>query len=286
MWLKEHKKSLIAGIAVLAVLLFAFWYGSGSPATQGGGESVSSSVSTSAESSADSSAAQSAQSDASAQTAPDQKTEQEQPQQKPEAKPEKKPEQKPVVKPVEKPAVKPEQKPVEKPAVKPQPKPETKPEKKPEQKPAVKPVEKPEVKPEPEVLTCKLSIRCDTILNHMDWLTPGKEKLVPRDGVLYAMKTVEFEEGETVFDVLLRETKKAKLHMEFSNSAVYDSAYVEGIGNLYEFDCGNLSGWMYKVNNVFPQYGCSQYKLKKGDVIEWEYTCELGDDIGGGQSVG
>ena len=280
MWLKEHKKALIAGIAVLAVLLFAFWYGSGSPATQGGGESASSSAASSAESSADSSAPADSSADVSVQ--PDASVQPQQEEQKPAEKPQE--EQKPEKKPEQKPEAKPEQKPAPKPEVKPQPKPE--PEKKPDPKPEVKPQPKPEVKPEPAALTCKLSIRCDTILNHMDWLTPGKEKLVPKNGVLYAMREVEFEEGETVFDVLLRETKKAKLHMEFSNSAVYDSAYVEGIGNLYEFDCGNLSGWMYKVNNVFPNYGCSQYKLKQGDVIEWEYTCELGDDIGGGQSVG
>lgn len=278
MWFKEHKKSLIAGAVVLAVLLFAFWYGSGSPATQGGGEGTSSSVSSSAESSADSSAESAAQPDGSAQ--PEQKPEEPKPEQKPEEKPQQEPEKKPEQKPAAKPEQKPEQKPAPKPEVKPAP------EKKPDPKPEVKPVEKPEVKPEPAALTCKLSIRCDTILNHMDWVTPGKEGLVPKNGVLYAMKEVEFQEGETVFDVLLRETKKAKLHMEFSNSAVYDSVYVEGIGNLYEFDCGNLSGWMYKVNGIFPQYGCSQYKLKPGDVIEWQYTCELGDDIGGGQSVG
>ena len=34
---------------------------------------------------------------------------------------------------------------------------------------------------------------------------------------------------------------------------MYNSYYVEGIGNLYEFDCGSESGWMYKVNGWFPQ---------------------------------
>lgn len=43
---------------------------------------------------------------------------------------------------------------------------------------------------------------------------------------------------------------------------MYNSAYIEGINNLYEFDCGSLSGWMYKVNEWFPNYGCSRYVLK------------------------
>ena len=54
---------------------------------------------------------------------------------------------------------------------------------------------------------------------------------------------------------------------------MYNSYYVEGIGNLYEFDCGSESGWMYKVNGWFPNYGCSSYTLSDGDVIVWCYTC-------------
>ena len=94
-------------------------------------------------------------------------------------------------------------------------------------------------------------------------------------------RTVEFIEGESVFDVLLRETRAAKLHMEYVDTPGYGSTYIEGIGNLYEFDCGDLSGWMYCVNGIFPNYGCSQYTLADGDVIEWLYTCDLGKDVGG-----
>ena len=61
---------------------------------------------------------------------------------------------------------------------------------------------------------------------------------------------------------------------------MYSSVYVEGISNIYEFDCGELSGWMYKVNGWFPNYGCSRYQLKPGDRVEWVYTCDLGDDVG------
>ena len=58
--------------------------------------------------------------------------------------------------------------------------------------------------------------------------------------------------------------------------------YIEGIGNLYEFDCGAESGWMYAVNGWFPNYGCSQYALQDGDTVTWVYTCDLGRDVGSG----
>ena len=134
--------------------------------------------------------------------------------------------------------------------------------------------------------TCTISVRCDTILDNIDWLNKEKVELVPEDGVIFPATEVTFYEGESVFNVLQREMKKAKIHMEFSSVPMYNSVYIEGINNLYEFDCGELSGWMYKVNNWFPNYGCSRYRLKEGDIIEWIYTCDLGVDIGGFNAVG
>lgn len=130
-------------------------------------------------------------------------------------------------------------------------------------------------------LFCTLSVKCDTINNNLSLLNKDKKDLVPKDGIIFKEKKVAFYEGESVFDLLLREMKNNKIHMEFSNTPIYNSAYIEGIANLYEFDCGELSGWMYKVNDWFPNYGCSRYKLKNGDRVEWVYTCDLGADVGG-----
>ena len=49
-------------------------------------------------------------------------------------------------------------------------------------------------------------------------------------------------DGESVYDVLQRVCKANKIHMESSFTPVYNSAYIEGIHNLYEFDVGKLSG--------------------------------------------
>jgi hypothetical protein len=134
-----------------------------------------------------------------------------------------------------------------------------------------------------KVKYCTLSIRCDTLLqpaNYAEAKSNGKAEMIPSNGVIYATKSVEFYEGESVFDVLLREVQGSKIHMEFVMTPIYNSNYIEGIHNLYEFDGGALSGWMYKVNGWFPNYGCSRYQLKEGDVIEWAYTCDLGRDVG------
>lgn len=136
-----------------------------------------------------------------------------------------------------------------------------------------------------DTLTCSLTVSCNTIKNNLSLLDSEKRELVPENGIIYSNQAVTFYEGESVFNVLLREMKRSKIHIEFANTPIYNSAYIEGIGNLYEFDCGELSGWMYKVNGIFPNYGCSRYQLKNGDSIEWVYTCDLGADVGGNYSA-
>ena len=131
-------------------------------------------------------------------------------------------------------------------------------------------------------LACTFSISCATILNNWDKCDESKKLLVPADGVILPSTNVPFSEGESVFDVLQRVCRDNKIHMESVWTPMYNSAYVEGIHNLYEFDVGSLSGWMYSVNSWFPNYGCSRYQLKDGDVVEWRYTCDLGYDLGSG----
>ena len=83
-----------------------------------------------------------------------------------------------------------------------------------------------------------------------------------------------------MFDILLRVCKDNNIHTEYSWTPIYNSSYIEGIGNIYEFDCGELSGWMYKVNDWYPNYGSSRYVVKNNDVIEWNYTLNSGRDLG------
>lgn len=127
---------------------------------------------------------------------------------------------------------------------------------------------------------CSISISCKNILNNMDLVDENKKAYVPTDGVILKKTEVPIRHGDTVFDVLRRITKEKGIQMEYSYTPMYGSMYIEGIGNLYEFDCGNLSGWMYSVNGVFPGFGCSKYVLNGGEVIRWLYTCDLGGDVG------
>ena len=134
--------------------------------------------------------------------------------------------------------------------------------------------------------TVTISIRCDTLLKEENWKKLDKQlqkkKYVPEDGVILPETRYVLRKGDTAFDVTKRACQYNKIQMEYSgpDSNVYSTAFIQGINYLYSNSCGELSGWMYKVNGDFPGKGASSYKLKDGDKIEWVYTCDLGRDVG------
>ncbi|WP_342424373.1 DUF4430 domain-containing protein [Paenibacillus sp. FSL E2-0178] len=97
-------------------------------------------------------------------------------------------------------------------------------------------------------------------------------------GVILAPTAYEIEKNETALELLGRITRQHKIQMEYQGSKTF--AYVEGIDNLYEYDHGAESGWMYKVNGEFPSKASGSWVMKPGDTVEWLYTLDLGKDIG------
>lgn len=129
--------------------------------------------------------------------------------------------------------------------------------------------------------TCTIQISCANILDNLSKLDAGLDRFVPANGIILATSTIGFNDGETVFDVLKRACSMAGIQLEYSWTPIYNSYYVEGINHIYEFSCGNESGWMFQVNGWYPNYGCSSYELKQGDQIVWNYTVNgYGADLG------
>ena len=140
----------------------------------------------------------------------------------------------------------------------------------------------------PEDVTVTLEIRCDTLSSAMEKLeNPAIEDYIPEDGIILKKTTYKGTTDNTVFDVLNTLCRNNDIQLDFSYTPIYESYYIKGINYLYEFDGGPQSGWMYKVNDWFPNYGCSSYYLRDGDVIVWCYTCEgLGTDVGADEWMG
>ena len=140
------------------------------------------------------------------------------------------------------------------------------------------PTPTPDQKPDSKKDTVTITIRCDTAVNNGMHLESKWAGIVPASGVILPVTTVEIDEGDKVFDVLSYVCDKYKIHMSY-RGGTGSGCYVEGINNLYEFDGGRWSGWMYCVNDWYPNYGCGVYYVKAGEVIEWNYTCDLGLDL-------
>lgn len=129
----------------------------------------------------------------------------------------------------------------------------------------------------PDENICYVSISCKTAVDSGK-LSDTMKKLLPEDGVIFDSYEVRYEDGASAFDVIASAVKSNGVHMEYQGGKKLP--YIEGVANLYEFDCGPLSGWMYKVNGWFPSFGMGQYKILPGDSIELVYTCDLGQDVG------
>ena len=114
-----------------------------------------------------------------------------------------------------------------------------------------------------------LNIRCDKVA--------GRADHIPADGVILAETAMPIASGDTVYTILTDAARAHGIHMEASGAN--GLMYVNGIGNIYEFDFGDLSGWVYMVNGASASVGCDQYTLKDGDRVEWHYTLELGKDV-------
>ena len=129
------------------------------------------------------------------------------------------------------------------------------------------------VKKDTETIRVYTQIRCDTVA--------GREDYLPQDGVILAMTPIDIPEGSSAFEVLQEACRLYDIQLEYEGGAVSKGfAYVEGIGYLYEYDFGDLSGWMYQVDGEFPSVGSGEYIVEEDDRIVWVYTLELGKDVG------
>lgn len=127
--------------------------------------------------------------------------------------------------------------------------------------------------------TVYFSINCEKAVSSGKLTDSQLEEL--GNGQILSEKEYLLREGETVFDVLKRVCRFEKIQMEHqgADKNIYNSVYVQGINYLYEFDCGELSGWIFLVNGQQVDRSCGKYKLKDGDRVEWVYSLDAGKDF-------
>ena len=126
-------------------------------------------------------------------------------------------------------------------------------------------------------------------------------------GYFYYPTKVDFYEGDTCADVILRAFEEAGIEAEYSSGYLsalkgvdkgyvclpkYLETYLEQSGVtlgknndewLGQFDYTSMSGWMYTVNGQMANVGMASYPVSQGDVIRLQFsTYGYGYDIGTG----
>ncbi len=119
----------------------------------------------------------------------------------------------------------------------------------------------------------QLSIDCHTINQNMNKLSPNYAQFVPSNGIILPSTNISFKEGDTLLVALKRICNQQDIHIRVRGG------YVQGIGNIDEFACGQESGWMFSVNGRFINHSAKDYVLHNGDVVKWMYTCANGRDL-------
>ena len=128
-----------------------------------------------------------------------------------------------------------------------------------------------------ETYRVQISIRCDNAVAKGLCEQKKWKGILPEDGVILPDTEVEVQEGDTVFDLLCKIRDEEGIQMEYNGGK--GTEYIEGIGNLYEFDGGRWRGWLYSVNGEYQTLGCGKSKLADGFGVRWDYTCDLGLDL-------
>lgn len=97
-------------------------------------------------------------------------------------------------------------------------------------------------------------------------------KIIGLDEFLFE-KSIEYKEDMTALDATLIATEGTEYTVEYSGGK--STAYIKGIGGLYEKEHGAMSGWCYMVNGEKINKGCGRYKLSAGDELRWEYCTDF-----------
>lgn len=119
-----------------------------------------------------------------------------------------------------------------------------------------------------ETGTVALTVTCQDAVQQ-GGLSQDILETLPTDGVLLSERAYPISEGMTALAVLQEALRAQNISIEIKDG------YVNGIHSLRAGDCGDTSGWLFRVNGVLPSVGAGEYVLQPGDTVEWLYICDM-----------
>lgn len=111
-----------------------------------------------------------------------------------------------------------------------------------------------------------------------------ERRVLGQEDIIEKTKVELLKEDEQVSKILDRVLKENGLDYDYTGTIDqgFYLSYIELKNGewLGEFDHGDLSGWRYSVDGVFPNFGMADYKVKGGEDIRICYTAkDMGNDI-------
>ncbi|HHU21346.1 MAG TPA: DUF4430 domain-containing protein [Acholeplasma sp.] len=124
-----------------------------------------------------------------------------------------------------------------------------------------------------------LQIECKVLINKTENIKQSllDEGIIPDDGIFLKEKTLVLRNKDTVMSILKRASRYYRFNLE--GEGLNGSYYIEGIYDLYEFDCGPLSGWLFYVNGERSGQSSDKVYLENGDKVVLKYSCDMGNDL-------
>lgn len=125
-----------------------------------------------------------------------------------------------------------------------------------------------------------LTINAQVLLNKevKDKLKPELQSYVPEDGFFAKdVKIGVIGDDVTVEDVIDAYAKEKDIKLDFADSSGFK--YLSGINNILSGSTGEMSGWLYIINNVMPNVGIADTKIKGNENIVFIYSSDGGNDI-------
>ena len=119
----------------------------------------------------------------------------------------------------------------------------------------------------------EVSISIEQIKADITVLNEAKQQLLPDSDYLLEPTMISFDENDSAFDVLQNACEQNNIQLEFSQN-IDGSIYVEGIGNLYEMDASDMSGWLFKINGEMASVGADSYIVEANDQLNWYYCVD------------
>lgn len=92
------------------------------------------------------------------------------------------------------------------------------------------------------------------------------------DDIFLGETEIYLDDGCDAFDQLKKACSLSQINFAYSGSEAVGTIYIQSINGLMEFDMGAGSGWIYSVNDVYPETACCEAVLEAGDKVVWRYT--------------